>query len=190
MLKQLNLLPAYLLMFILISQTSCSSENSEVQAAGPQVLNIESVSPKANTKAQDFTFELNGKTHSFLEYTKDKVVFLNFWGTWCPPCRKEIPDIIEIYDELKDKDFVVLGIALERPGGDPAEKVKTFAEAQGINYINFVADQQKIGQLVNAYGGIQGVPTTYIIDRSSNIHKKIVGMRSKEAFINEIKPLL
>jgi thiol-disulfide isomerase/thioredoxin len=190
MFKKMNFLSALVLMFVLFSQTSCSGDNSKAEDSGPQVLTIKTVTPKGNTKAQDFTFEKDGKTHSFLEYTKGKVVFLNFWGTWCPPCRKEIPDIIEINKELKDKDFLVIGIALERPGGDPAEKVKSYAESQGINYINFVADRSVIGQIVNAYGGIEGVPTTYIIDRNANIHRKIVGMRSKQAFMNEINPVL
>lgn len=177
----------FMVMFFALSQTGCSNENN---SDGPQVTNIKSVTVKGSDNAQDFTFELNGKTHSFLEYTKGKVVFLNFWGTWCPPCRKEIPDIIEIYKENKDKDFIVMGVALERPGGDPVAKVKSFATSQGINYINFVGNQQIISQLVNAYGGIQGVPTTFIIDKSGKIHRRIVGMRSKSAFMNEIKPVL
>lgn len=116
---------------------------------------------------------------------KGKVVFINFWGTWCPPCRREIPDIIEINKELSGKDFIVVGIAMER-ASDPISQVQSFAEKNGINYINFI----NIPELSEAYGGIPAVPTTFIVDKNGNIAEKIVGMRDKAGFMQSINRVL
>jgi thiol-disulfide isomerase/thioredoxin len=146
-------------------------------------------------KAVDFTFDMDGKKVKFSEFTKGKVVFLNFWGTWCPPCRKEIPDIIEIQKELKNKDFVVIGIASERATVDQAiEKVKKYANKNNINYINLVMDAKK-QLLKRAYekateNPLQYVPTTIIIDKKGDIHHVIVGGRDKAGFMNAINQVI
>lgn len=154
------------------------------QTSTVKVYTIASVSNPVSGKPVDFTWEDNGRTMSFFEYTKNKVVFINFWGTWCPPCRKEIPDIISLYNDYKNKDFVVIGIALERDPSTAVQKVKDYAEKNGINYINFVDTRQ---ELAMAYGGIQAVPTTFIVDKSGSITETIIGMRDKSYFENSVK---
>lgn len=158
-----------------------SSSNSMVHL-------INSVGQPVENKATDFSWTENGQEINFSDFTNGKVVFLNFWGTWCPPCRKEIPDIIEIGKDLKDKDFVIIGIALERSQSmeGAMTNVKNFASSKGITYKNFIGIQE----LVNAYGGINAVPTTVIIDKNGNIAERITGMRSKEQFMQSINRVL
>ncbi|MCO5251763.1 MAG: TlpA family protein disulfide reductase [Candidatus Kapabacteria bacterium] len=171
---------------LVFSYTNTTQAQATSKAGDPIVLTINSVIPNnvAGTPV-NFKFTHNGKETTFSEFTKGKVVFLNFWGTWCPPCRKEIPDIIEIQKELGNKDFVVIGIAMERDR-DPMTKVTSFSKAQGINYINFIG----VKELFNAYGGISSVPTTYIIGADGKIEEVIVGMRAKAQFMKSINKVL
>lgn len=166
------------------SSVATTSTTTAEQVTTPKVFAIRTVSNPVSGKPVDFTWEENGKTFSFSEYTKNKVVFINFWGTWCPPCRKEIPDIISLYNDYKNKDFVVVGIALEREPSTAVQKVKDYAERNGINYINFADTKQ---ELAMAYGGIQAVPTTFIVDKSGTITETIIGMRDKSYFENSVK---
>jgi thiol-disulfide isomerase/thioredoxin len=170
-----------------VSSSDSESSTPEAIGGGTKVYHLKAVTKQAPGKAHDFTWEAEGKIMSFLELTRDKVVFLNFWGTWCPPCRAEIPAIIELDKELPDNDFIVIGIALERDVNNAMQNVAKFAKAKGIEYINILDSQQL---LAAAYGGIRGVPTTYIIDKKSNIGETLIGARTKDAFLNSIKKFL
>ncbi len=169
---------------------ACSESKAGNEAANStatsNVFSITSVVTATDGSVADFTFMDNGKKNSFKELTKGKVVFLNFWGTWCPPCRKEIPDIIEIAKEYKDKDFVVIGVALEKDQVAAVNGVAKYANSNGITYTNFIGNND----LQNAFGGISAVPTTYIIGKDGKIAEKIVGMRSKADFITSINRIL
>jgi len=137
----------------------------------------------ADKKASDFSLQdINNKTVRLSDYNND-VVVLNFFATWCPPCKTEIPDFIELMDEYRDRDFIIIGISLDRAG---AQDVKAFAEEQKINYPVLMDD----GQMSVAYGPIQSIPTTFIMDREGNIVDKIIGARNKDYFEGRIKPLL
>ncbi len=159
----------------------------KVNASGISVFKVETVINNGNGKVPDFKFKVGSETMSFSELVKGKVVFLNFWGTWCPPCRKEIPDIIQIANDLKDRDFIVIGIALERNPQSAVETVASYSKSKGLNYINFVDLQQGVAQ---AFGGINAVPTTYIIDKDMNIAQVYQGAASKEVFMNLINQVL
>lgn len=164
---------------------------STLTAADPKAEIYEIVSaeqPKADN-AVNFTINRNGKKVSFSEMTKGKVVFLNFWGTWCGPCRKEIPDIEKISKEYASKGVMVIGVALERAETleDKIKKVTDFTGKQGVSYMNVVDHG---GFLSKAYGGIQAVPTTYIIGKDGKISEKIVGMLSYSQFVKSIEKAL
>lgn len=169
------------LLFGLITTTNAK------EAKVGTVTTVQTVESPTRGKMVDFSFEKDGKTIMFSDYVKGKVVFLNFWGTWCGPCRKEIPDIIKIAKELEGKDFIVVGIALERPSKNMVGRVEDFVKSQGINYINILDTE---GSLKTAYGGVPYVPTTFIIDKDGNVNKKIQGMQSYEAFMSSIKKVL
>lgn len=112
-----------------------------------------------------------------------KVVILDFWATWCGPCRMEIPGFIELQKQYADKGLVVVGVSLDQDG---ASVVKNFMEKTGVNYPVVLGDEK----IVNAFGGVEGIPTTFVIDRDGKIIRKHVGYTAKAEFEAEIKPLL
>lgn len=133
--------------------------------------------------APSFTLQdLNGKTVS-LSDLKGKVVILDFWATWCPPCVIEIPHFIALYEQYKDQGFAMVGISVDREG---VSVVKSFARKYQVNYPILMAD----GQVANAYGGITGIPTTFVIDSAGNIRHKYIGYQDKAVFETDIKALL
>ncbi len=134
-------------------------------------------------KAPDFSLQdVKDNTIRLSDYT-GKVVILNFFATWCPPCREEIPDFIDIVNTTDKERFVIIGISVEK--GD-AGTVKRFAAENRINYPVLIDD----GFVSKTYGFINSVPTTFIIDRNGNITEKIIGSRTKTEFEGKIKPLL
>ncbi len=135
----------------------------------------------AGPKAPDFALPtLEGDTLRLSDFS-GKVVILDFWATWCGPCRKEIPGFIKIYNDYKDKGVVVIGVALDKP-----EKVKKFAQEYGINYPLVIGNKE----VTRRYGGIMGIPTTFILDREHNIRKKVVGWRPESFFRQELDKIL
>lgn len=143
-----------------------------------------SAKPAGKVKlASEFSLQdIKGNTHKLSSY-KGKVVLVNFWATWCPPCRQEIPDFIEIQNEMKDKGFVILGISVDNDG---AKAVKPFAEKNKINYPMLLADNKVVAD----YGGIRAIPASFLIDVNGHIVKQWVGIQSKEEMVRDITPLL
>jgi len=134
-------------------------------------------------KAPDFALKSSdGKTVKLSDY-KGKVVIIDFWATWCPPCRKGIPDLISIQNEYK-KDVVIVGISLD--GEKTLKDVPGFVKSYGINYPIVYGDDK----VVAAYGGIEGIPTAFIVDKKGNVVDKHVGLVPKDTYINKIKELL
>ena len=125
---------------------------------------------------------LDGKTIQSSDY-KGKVMALVFWATWCPPCRAEIPGFIELQKKYAALGFTVVGVSVDEAS---LETVKAFAEKHGINYPIVLHD----GKIVDAYGGIEGLPTTFIIDRNGHILKQHLGFTVPAEFEKEITPLL
>ena len=119
-----------------------------------------------------------------LKNLKGKVVVVNFWATWCPPCRAEIPGMIEVYNSYKAKGLEIVAVSLDRGGW---KDVTPFAEKMGMKF-PVVLDQE--GELATAYGGIQYIPTTFIIDRKGNIVSKHVGGISKSDFEKAVQKAL
>ena len=114
-----------------------------------------------------------------------QVLMINFWATWCPPCRREMPAFIELQEKYKDKGFTILGIAL-----DAKQPVIDFTDPMGMNYPILMAEQEGI-KLSKAYGNRLGVlPYTVIIDRKGNIVHRQRNELSYEQVEGMIKPLL
>jgi thiol-disulfide isomerase/thioredoxin len=120
----------------------------------------------------DFTIaDLDGKTITS-GALRGKVVFVNFWATWCPPCRQEIPDLIKLQNTYKD-DVIVLGISEDEA---PADTVRAFAAEHGMNY--FIA--MKTPELGKVFRGVAALPTTFVLDRDGKIVQKHVGLLDPE----------
>ena len=138
----------------------------------------------ARQAAPDFNLKaLDGKMLQ-LSALKGKVVLLDFWATWCPPCRAEIPHFKELYAQYHAKGLEVIGVALD-DGGE--RDVAPFAKENQINYPLSTTGAQ---QLAQQYGGIRGIPTTFLIDKQGKIAKKYVGYQDKAVFEKEIQVLL
>ncbi len=142
--------------------------------AGP----LDPGSPAPAWKLQD----LDGKTVQLSDF-KGKVVVLDFWATWCPPCRAEIPDFIALQNQYRDKGLVVVGVSLDQ--GGPGV-VSSFAKSQGMNY-PVVMGTDDVAAL---YGDIQAIPTTFVIDRSGKVVAKHEGETDKATFAGEITKAL
>jgi thiol-disulfide isomerase/thioredoxin len=125
---------------------------------------------------------LQGQRLSSADF-KGKVTIINFWATWCGPCKAEIPSLVELQTEYRD-DLVVLGFSVD----DTPDKMKPYAAQYKINYPLLVGNGRDDVQ--DAYGPLWGIPVSVIIDREGNIAKKHSGIASKEQFEQEIKRLL
>lgn len=132
----------------------------------------------------DFTMQdLDGKDVSLSSF-KGKVILLNFWATWCPPCKAEIPGFIELYAEYKDKGLVILGVS----GDDDPDTLKKFASEWKINYPMIVGRDEQA--LLDSYGPIYGYPISVLVGRDGSVCGRHVGPATKEEFEREIKALL
>jgi cytochrome c biogenesis protein CcmG/thiol:disulfide interchange protein DsbE len=132
-------------------------------------------------QAPEFRLQsINGRAISLTDF-RGKVVILDFWATWCPPCRREIPDFIALQSQYEARGLQIVGIALDEP-----DKVKGFAQSAGMNYPVLLGDDD----IAKLYGGISGIPTTFLIDRSGKVAGRYEGFTSKEEFEAAIRPLL
>ncbi len=128
--------------------------------------------PVTDKAAYDFTLkDLQGKTVK-LSDQKGKVVFLNFWASWCPPCREEMPSIERLHRRLDGKDFIILAVSLDQ--GDIHQFVK-----EGKYSFRILLDPE--GRVGREYG-VTGIPTTFIIDKKGIIRQKAVGSRDWSGF--------
>ena len=125
--------------------------------------------------------DLDGKTINSADL-KGKVVLVNFWATWCPPCRAEIPDLVKLQAKYKDR-LVILGIS-EDEDATPAE-VKRFAVEQGVNYPIIM----RTPELAKIFKGVSALPTTFVMDTEGKVRQRHVGMLRAETTELETKYL-
>ncbi len=153
----------------------CSNYSKDVRAA--------MMGEKDRKLAPDFTLkDANGATVKLSDY-RGKVVLLNFWATWCGPCKIEIPWFIDFEQQYKDRGFAVLGVSMDDDGW---QAVKPYIAARKINYRVMVGNDQ-VAQL---YGGVDALPNTFLIDRDGRVAQHHEGLVSKFEYQNEILHLL
>ncbi len=135
-----------------------------------------------NQQAPDFTLvDTKGKKISLQNY-RGKIVIIDFWATWCPPCRRGIPDLIQIQKEFKNK-VAVIGISLDT---DTKKDVVPFMKNMGINYTVVYANSQ----VIQDYGNVEAIPTSFVISKDGKIVNQHIGLTPKETYISEINKLL
>jgi peroxiredoxin len=161
------------IVFLLFVVFGCSSNDVGENVDRDDVTEVEDYENNFELK------DLDGKSISVSDFA-DKVVLLNFWATWCPPCKKEIPDFIEVYSEYRDRGVVFIGISNEDTG-----TLRSFAEDFGINYHILVDNKNITGQW-----GIRAIPTTFILNGDGRIIFENVGMMSGDQLIIALEEAL
>jgi peroxiredoxin len=164
----------------LLATTYLLSGKNETQPA-PAPVSYTSPAAEISGAAPGFKLvDVNGKSVSLADF-KGKVVILDFWATWCPPCKREIPDFIKLQSEYGSKGVQIVGIALDQPN-----KVNAFVKENGMNYPVLMGTNE----VAASYGGVEAIPTTFVIDKNGKIVTKYEGFRPKETFESQIKKLL
>lgn len=175
-----------LLLALTFSVSACSNKKSSPQKTQKSqqetpVAETQPSKPEKKKKilAPNFTLkEINGKSLT-LSNLRGKVVVLNIWATWCPPCRHEIPDFIKLQKELGSKGLQIIGVSVDRKG---VSVVRNFAKEHHMNYPVMVDN----GIVQQEYGPIKYVPTTFVINRQGYIEGYAPGMLTE----NILKPIL
>jgi peroxiredoxin len=158
---------------------SCEKKESKNENAASN--NHQAVSE--SEKLPDFTLKtLTGDEVNLRRLEGQKIVVVNFWATWCGPCRHEIPDFNDVYSRYRDRGVEFLGIAVDE---SPETVVPEFLKENPISYPVLVGSPE----LVFRYG-VRGLPTTFIIERSGRIAKRLVGMTFANTLEAELDKLL
>lgn len=139
--------------------------------------------PEGRVATPEFVLkDLSGKQVRLSDY-KGRVVVVNFWATWCGPCRTEIPSFVKLREQYHEKGFEIIGISLDE---DDPDGVAVFAARLKINYPVVLADMET----VEAFGPMNAIPTTFVIDRQGQVQSRHLGMLSFDEVESAIKPLL
>jgi peroxiredoxin len=154
-----------------------SSSSSSATTSGPIPGKVRDVEPEP---VPDLTLETMDGESIDLQAQKGRVLLVNFWATWCAPCREEIPDLKALHSSLKEEGLTVIGIALDRQG---REVVAPFAKKLEINYPIIIDNE---GSAEAAFGPIPGLPTTIIVTPDGQMTKRVVGIFPTD----EMKPTL
>jgi len=131
--------------------------------------------PSVNVK------DLQGKDFA-LSSTRGRVVLINFWATWCAPCKEEIPDLAGLYTKHKGEGLDVLGFTVD---SGSADEIVPYVTQFGINYPVYIADGVR-----EQFYSEPGIPMTIVVDRKGRVVEKMFGLQSKEQLENAILPLL
>jgi peroxiredoxin len=137
---------------------------------------------KQHSLAPDFSLpQLNGQSLQLSAY-RGKVVLLDFWATWCTPCREEIPHLVELQNKHRDQGLQIIGISMD----DSPEPVREFYQHFQMNY-PVVMGNAEIGEL---YGGVLGLPIAFVIGRDGRISAKHIGATDASVLEQDIQKLL
>lgn len=132
-----------------------------------------------NVAANEFVFrDMQGGAQRLSDY-KGKWVLLNFWATWCPPCLEEIPDLVEMHNARKDKDFVVIGVAMS----SSSDSVIAFARQMEISYPIVLGNDKIAAQI----GKVDALPTSYLYDPTGKLVSYQTGMVTRDAIESYIR---
>jgi thiol-disulfide isomerase/thioredoxin len=157
---------------------SLATAATSAQAAG-EVCNIARHKVNLNFSAKD----INGKDVRLSQY-KGQVVLVNFWATWCVPCRREIPSLMALYRDYKDRGFVVLGVSVDKE----VRLIKPYARAMKMNYPVLIGAGHD--QFNEAFGPFIGFPTSVILERDGTVCVRHIGLPSRSLLEKQVDALL
>ena len=160
----------------------CGEQSAQTADQGNASAAAQKRVPKENL-APDFTLtSLDGPPVRLSDY-QGHVVLVDFWATWCGPCRRTIPDLVDLYNEHNSGGFDVLGIALERQG---TARLGPYVEQSNIPYPVLIGNPD----VVRAYGNVRSIPTAFLIGRDGTVRQKYVGVQPRSVLEKAIKELL
>jgi thiol-disulfide isomerase/thioredoxin len=158
-------------------------KTSPAETVPARVAPIQESQKSVATFANVTVVDVDGNRRTMSEWVGKQPVVINFWGTWCPPCRREIPGLVKLYDEYRDKGVEIVSLAIERSAGPM--QVKEFGQQAGMKWVmlmsNDVASQ--------AFRLTGSVPTTIFYDASGKEVSRHVGARSYEDFKSEFRKI-
>ncbi len=172
------ILPVILTLVLLVTGCSAGSEplDGESPTAPVEGAQVDNLAP--NFQLQN----LDGQTVSLSNF-RGKPVLVNFWATWCPPCRSEMPYIQEIYEEWTNKGLVVLTINI----GESSSKVEEFMQSLNLSFTVLLDTKQDVAQRYN----ITGIPTTFFIDKDGIIQDKVISaFQNKTQIENRLSKII
>ena len=163
--------------------TDQTVEHAANQNSLPNIASTDMFPPQEADVMPEFVLPtLNGDSFDS-SAQEGKVLLINFWATWCAPCRVEIPDLVDLQAELGSDQFEVVGISMDM---DEVEYVKEFADGMKINYPVLLDD----GEVAEAFGGVFALPTTFVVDKKGNITHRTIGLFPVEAVKEEISEMI
>ena len=127
-------------------------------------------------KAPDFTLQAVNDSSYTLSKMEDKVVLINFWATWCGPCRMEIPEFNELYNSYHEKGLEILGVSVS----DNKKQLKNFAKSFTVDYPLLYGSARDLNKIMKDYGGVYAVPSTFLIGKKGSIIWKFPGAILKD----------
>ncbi len=141
--------------------------------------------PQVDSKMVDFSLSDLNNQEVKLSDLKGKVVFLNFWATWCPPCRKEMPSMQKLHDRFAKEEFIMLAVSIDRSG---IEQVGPFIKKNGYTFPVLL---DSTGKVASQYK-VKGIPATFIIDKKGKLVERHVGARNwaDDSVIKKINKLI
>jgi thiol-disulfide isomerase/thioredoxin len=177
--KDIIMLLAFLAAALLL--VSCSSSDKESSSDQPGA----SASSRAQVSASTASFtvrDIEGNPHYLGDYIGKSPLIINFWGSWCPPCKREMPDLKRIYEEYKPRGLEIIGLAVN----DTPKKVKAYIEQGGYDWVMLMASDE-----AREYFRLgAGVPMTVFLDRNGVEVDRYIGMRTYEDFKVQVEKII
>lgn len=182
-LYQIGLFAAFLAVVGGFYLFSTASHSGGTQDRSPENTRLTSQGSLQGQDAPDFELEqMNGETFRLSDH-RGEVIVVNFWATWCPPCKKEIPGFVELQNEFGSEGVLFVGVSLDEGGFDA---VRPFAEKMDINYPLVVDD----GTVASKYGGVRALPTSFVVGPEGKIQYARPGFLPENVLREKLKPLL
>ena len=172
-----RIIPMFAVILMLSLFSSCGGDSSEAGQPDQQVQVANRTTRQVNPTSGIIRFsalDIKGKQRSSEEWIGQQPVVINVWGTWCPPCRREIPDLVRLYEEYHGKGVEILGMAVR----DSPQQVEGFAARNNMKWVLLMGERQTMLTL----GSIRGVPTTIFLDKNGKELNRFVGPRDYDTF--------
>lgn len=172
--KKATLMALSILLLGSLISTGCGSGESADQPRSDQVAVAQTTTGDRSSAFKSAATDLQGARRPMSEWVGKQPVVVNFWGTWCPPCRREIPELVKLYDEYHPRGVEIISLAVR----DTPAKVENYASMAKMSWVMLLATED----VANEFGLAGSVPTTIFYDKNGNEKARFVGARGYDTF--------